>query len=223
MDYPKKIQSIHQIEITSRCNLACPYCVSKDLRRDKMDMSIATYLHALTWVDQFVSRGTQKELNLAGIGESTIHPRFVEYVALARKMLGNNVRLVVASNGLAITDELARALQPYNLRVYISMHRPEKAGPAIEILKKYKLIDGYSIDPSLNAIDWAGQVDWYVSCEFTTCPFLSNGYVMVMADGRITTCCLDGLGLGVIGDIRDDVDQLQLKPYELCKTCHHIH
>lgn len=223
MDYPKQIRSIHQIEITSRCNLACPYCVSKDLKRDKMDMSIATYLQALTWVNQFVSQGTQKELNLAGIGESTIHPRFVEYVSLARKMLGSSIKLVIASNGLAITEELAKALHPYNLRIYISMHRPEKSGPAIEILKKYKLLDGYSIDPSLSAIDWAGQVDWFTSCEFTPCPFLVNGQVMVMADGRITTCCLDGSGIGAIGDIRQDVESLKLQPYELCKTCHHIH
>lgn len=223
MEYPRKITSIHQIEMTSRCNLSCIYCVSRDLKRDKMDMTIGDYLQALSWVDYFVGQGTQKELNLAGIGESTIHPRFIEFVALARKTVGDGVRLVIASNGLAITEELAKAIQPYNLRFYVSMHRPEKAGPAIEILKKYKLIDGYSIDPSLNAIDWAGQVEWYTSCEFTACPFLANGQVMVMADGSITTCCMDGSGSGVIGHIRQDVETLTMQPYELCKTCHHIH
>jgi pyruvate formate-lyase activating enzyme-like uncharacterized protein len=223
MEYPKKIKSIHQIEITSRCNLACPYCVNKDLKRDKVDMDQGTFFQALCWARHFIEQGTQKELNLAGIGESTIHSKFVEYVSLARATVGSNVRLVIASNGLAITEEMAELLRPHNLRVYISMHRPEKAGPAMEILKRSKLLDGYSIDPALAAIDWAGQVDWFTSAEMTRCPFLEEGKVMVMSDGRITTCCLDGSGAGVIGHIREDVESLKIKPYSLCKQCHHIH
>jgi hypothetical protein len=223
MEYPRTITSIHQIEITSRCNLVCPYCINKGLKRDKVDMDQGTFLQALCWAKHFIEQGTQKELNLAGIGESTIHPRFVEYVALARATVGDNVRLVIASNGLAITDEIADLLKPYNLRVYVSMHRPEKAGPAMQILNRVNLLDGYSIDPAFAAIDWAGQVDWYTSAEMTRCPFLSDGKVMVMADGRITTCCLDGSGIGVIGHIRQDVETLITKPYELCNQCIHIH
>lgn len=223
MNYPKAITSIHQIEITSRCNLACPYCVHPQMSRPKVDMDMETYLHALTWAKHFVDIGSQGELNLAGIGESTIHPQFLEYVRLARAIVGDGIKIVIASNGLAITEEMADILKIYNLRIYISLHRPEKAGRAIEILKKVGLIDGYSIDPALSAVDWAGQVDWFTSATMTPCSFLHNGKVMVMADGRVNTCCLDATGIGVIGHIRDDIDKMTVQPYKLCDQCIHVH
>lgn len=42
---------------------------------------------------------------------------------------------------------------------------------------------------------------------------------MVMADGRITRCCLDGTGVGVLGHINQDLDSLYTSAYLLCATC----
>jgi len=213
------ITSVHQIELTSHCNLRCRYCPSPHLQRPKMDMTHETFLMAIGWASHFVRRGSQVELNLAGIGESTMHPRFVEYVALAREAVGPSVRLVLASNGLLVDDKLASALRPYRPLVWVSLHRPERAGPAIEALKAAGLLAGVSADPSIAAIDWAGQVQWFRSHVPSRCAWIDTGRVMVMADGRVTTCCLDASGEGVVCNIGDDLLAAQLRPYGLCKTC----
>jgi hypothetical protein len=185
-----------------------------------MDMSEETYIKALAWAKVFQSIKPHPELNLAGIGESTLHPEFVRFVHLAREAVGPHVRLVLATNGLLMTDEMARAIAPAKPMVWVSLHRPEKAGPAVEILKRYDLIHGVSADPSIKAMDWAGQVQWHTSVGARRpCIWVRGGLVMVMADGRITRCCLDGNASGVIATVDDDLSTFQTSPYSLCKTC----
>lgn len=220
VEYPRPVTDLHQIELTTFCNLRCQYCVSPNLPRTKEHMSMATLERTLQWVRHFVQRGTQGELNLAGIGESTMHPQFVQCVAMARAALGPHIRLLIATNGLLITEELAEAVKPYNLRIWVSLHRPEKAGPAIEILKRHKLLNGVSADPSVAAIDWAGQVKWFKSCAPQPCDWLARGWTMVMTDGRMTTCCFDARGSGVVGHVNDEIGSAAIKPYDLCPTCH---
>lgn len=215
------IREIHQIEITSRCNLRCKYCVHYPaLPRPKMDMDESTYVKALTWALAFKNRGWQHEVNLAGIGESTIHPEFVRYVHLARETLGEDFGLVFATNGVAMTDEMARELAPAKPVVFVSLHRPEKAGLAIEILKRYGLIAGVSADPSIASTNWAGQVKWHVSAPLgRPCSWVKGGKAFVFSDGRLSRCAFDASGVGVFGSLDDDLDTLQTSPYVLCRTC----
>lgn len=216
-----KISSIHQIEITSRCNLRCRYCVHPKMPRDKIDMSEAIFSRAIDWAVRFVREGTQRELNLAGIGESTMHPKFIQFLEEARFRLGWGVDLTMATNGLLMTEAMAKQIAPYRPRVWVSLHRPERAGPAVEALKKAGILAGVSADPSLAAIDWAGQVQWHTSHQpGMTCGWVTTGRAFVMSDGRVGTCCLDGKGDdGVLGTIFDDLTEMRLAPYSLCKTC----
>lgn len=218
MNYP--ILRLHQIEMTSRCNLRCRYCPSPKLQRPKMDMDEKTYRLSLAAAKHFVQMGTQYELNLAGIGESTMHPEFVRFVAMAREAVGDRCALVLATNGLLMTREMAREIAPYKPMVWVSMHRPEKAGPAIEALREVGLLSGASADPSLASIDWAGQVEWHVSAGERKCDWVKGGRIFVMADGRVSRCCLDATGEGTFTTI----DQLNLEdhstsPYSLCANC----
>jgi hypothetical protein len=213
------IRELHQIELSSHCNLRCRYCPSRSLQREKLFMSDEHFVSALKWVRTFRDRGWQDELNLAGIGESTMHPKLVEYVETARDVLGDEFKLVFATNGLLITEELAAALVPHNPIIFVSLHRPEKAGPAIEILKRHNLVAGISADPALSATNWAGQVKWHVSTERRDCHWVRDGRVFMMADGRVSRCAYDASGIGVIGHIDDDHESLRTSPYELCKTC----
>jgi hypothetical protein len=159
-------------------------------------------------------------VNIAGIGESTIHPEFVWFVHLAREYIGWDCNLSFATNGVAVTEEMVAAIAPARPSVDVSMHRPEKAGLAIELFRKYKLLHGASADPSLAAINWAGQVDWHVSVpQRRECSWLAQGMVMVMADGRVTRCPLDASGVGVICHINDDLDKFEQSPYSLCAKC----
>lgn len=217
---PRPIQAIHQIEITSRCNLKCSYCPSPNLGRPKMDMDLTTFFRALDWVKHYVSIGQQDELNLAGIGESTIHPDFISFLAQARLVMGDK-KIIFATNGIQITDEQVREMAYYKPEVWVSLHQPKKAAEAVSLYRKYGLLKGVSIDPAVNANDWAGQVKWKTDDPGNmACQWLRSGKVMVMSDGRITTCCLDATGAGVIGHVDDAIGSLQSKPYSLCKTCH---
>lgn len=215
------IRHIHQIEMTSHCNLACRYCPSPKLQRAKLDMSDDNFLAALAWARRFKKlAGHQRELNLAGIGESTIHPDFVRFVFLAREFIGNDTMLSLATNGVNMTDELAQAIAPSKIRVWVSLHRPEKAGPAIECLKRAGILAGASSDPSLAATNWAGQVDWFNSVPGRReCKWVKGGLVIVHADGNISRCPLDASGVGVFANVSDDLSKHETSPYILCRTC----
>lgn len=215
------IRAIHQIEMTSQCNLRCRYCTHPKMPRPKMHMSDEHYRKALDWVQFFQARHKHDELNLAGIGESTMHPEFVRNVFWSREAVGNGVALVLATNGLLMTDELAMAIAPARPSVWVSLHRPERAGPAVEALKRAGILSGISADPSLAAVDWAGQVKWHVSAQKgAPCPWIQNSMVMVMADGRVTRCCFDATGDGVIAHVDDDLSKHATSPWDLCSACH---
>jgi hypothetical protein len=215
------VKDLHQIEITSRCNLRCVYCPSRHLPRPKVDMTFDHFSKAIKWIEKFIKRGYQTEVNLAGIGESTMHPEFVYFISYARAVLDFDVRLVFATNGLLMNEELAKAIAPYKPVVYVSMHRPEKAGPAVEALRKYGLLAGVSADPTLAATDWAGQVKWFNSVPVKrTCQWVRNGKVFMLADGRISRCAYDATGDGVFAHVDDeDLDKKHTSAWSLCATC----
>jgi hypothetical protein len=187
--------------------------------RPKADMDEDTFKHALYWAKFFIEKNGPHELNLAGIGESTMHPRLPEYLSWARGYMGWEQDLLFATNGVAMTEELAKAIAPFRPRIWVSLHRPEKGGPAVEILKKYGLIAGISVDSSVAATNWAGQVKWHVSVERRKCEWVRMGKVIVFSDGRVSRCSYDGSGIGVIATVRDDLTQFQTSPYDLCRTC----
>lgn len=220
--FPRPVREVHQIELTTHCNLRCKYCPSPNLPRAKDHMTWETWSASLGLVEYFIRKGTQTELSLTGIGEPLLHPNFVEMVASAREVLGPDRPLVVSTNGLLVTDELVEKIKPYNPRVFVSTHRPEKAGPAGLKLHNAGLLAGINTAFVNAAFNWAGQVDWYVAAPELVCEYLRAGWCVIMQDGRITSCCLDASGAGVIGTVWDlgKRDSLAMKPYSLCSSCH---
>ena len=219
MVYPRPVTSIKQIEVTTHCNLRCVYCPSPNLPRPYQHMEMATYRRALVWADYFQRQGTQDELSLTGIGEGLMHPDIIEMVALAREMLPHN-RIVIATNGLLLDDEMARNLAPYRPQMWVSNHRPEAAGPAIEAARRWGILGGKNDAFATSALDWAGQVEWFVSAPQTICEFLRTGWGVVMDSGKITTCCLDATGEGAVGHVNDEPGTAFMKPYSLCRSCY---
>lgn len=235
MDYPRPIESIHQIEISSRCNLRCVYCPSPKLDkpvdeggfgREKEDITVENFARALEWAKHFQEAGTQGELALTGIGEALLHPQFVDLLRMAREALPDSL-ITFSTNGLLLTREMCEQIAPYQPRVFVSLHRPEKAKHAVDAAREFGLLESTNVAFALDAFDWAGALDWEVSTKYPPpCAFLSIGWCVVLADGRITTCCLDASGGGVVGSVWDEIGSLGLKPWfdervgAGCKNCH---
>jgi Radical SAM superfamily len=232
--YPRPITSIHQVEISTRCNLRCTYCPSRHLDkpidkggsgRAKIDISMAHYKRALDWARYFEDRGTQGELALTGIGEALLHPDFVEFLRLAREALPHNL-ITFSTNGLLLDDELCSAIEPYQPAVYVSTHRPEKAGPAINAARRHGLLAGTNTAFATEAFDWAGEVKWEVSIppDTVTCEYLRTGWAVVLSDGRMATCCLDAEGASTVGHVDDEPGSLSIAPWagvkQGCASCH---
>ena len=216
--YPTQVKVLHQIEITSRCNLQCKYCLQPYLTRKKEDMSEETFIKAVTAASYFASLGWQRELWLHGLGESTIHRDFIKFLGIAREYLPN-MPVRVSTNAIGVTEDTALALKEYRIPVHISLHRPDLAHEGIFILKKHGLIEEMSINPIVNATDWAGQIEWESHVEASKCGWVANGWCIVLADGRVSMCCSDGNGEEIIGHV-DDIYDLKTGPRKLCEGCH---
>ncbi|KKL28765.1 hypothetical protein LCGC14_2371860 [marine sediment metagenome] len=161
--FPRPITTIKQIEVTSKCNLACKYCPHPKMKRKKEHMVWKTFEKTLDWVRYFMEQGTQREVAITGIGEALMHPGFVEMVKRIRIVIGWSNPITFSTNGILLTDELCIALKPFEPRIFVSLHRPEKAGKAIEVAKKYGLYATHNDAFATDSMNWAGTVDWYVS------------------------------------------------------------
>lgn len=224
--YPRPVREIHQIELTSRCNLRCHYCPHfPNLPRPKEDMTWPTFESSMDLIEYYVRQGTQTELSLTGIGEAVLHPNFLEMVEKSRAVIGFSRMLTITTNGLLFDDKLCAALVPFRPAVFISLHRPEKAGLAIEAAKRHGMLAGINNSFATSAFNWAGvQKNWFVSAPKIKCEYLRSGWGVILVDGRITTCCLDADGSGVVGTVNDDPKTLMLKPWgddkKGCSACH---
>ena len=212
------ISRIHQIELTTMCNLRCRYCPHGKMQRKKEHISLDTFLRALEWVKYFDLQGTQPELSLTGIGEPLMHPMLEELLVCLRGVYKGAVLL--STNGILMTEEMGAMLAHYGVWVYVSTHRPEKAGPAINICRRRGIFAGSNTAFADSALDWAGQVDWEVSAPQMDCKYLGDGWGVVLVDGRITTCCMDAEGAGLIGNVEEVPYSIGMHPYSLCKSCH---
>lgn len=220
--YPRPITEIHQLEVSSQCNLRCHYCTSRHLDkpyeeggygRAKEHMSLETFERALVWAKHFNEQGTQGELALTGIGEPLMHPHFADLVRLSREALPTNL-ITFSTNGILLNDAICEQIAPYNPRIYISLHRPEKAKHAVDVARRWGLLDATNVAFATEAHSWAGALDeWENTASEITCEFLRSGWSVVLADGRITTCCLDSAGGGVVGTIWDEPGSLSISPW----------
>lgn len=216
----RPVTQIHEIELSSRCNLACVYCPHPKMRRAKLDMGWATFDAALRHVEYYCKQGTQGELALTGIGEALLHPDFVEMLLKARSVIGPKRLLTFSTNGLLLTREIIDAVKSANPMVFVSLHRPEAAAPAVERLRLSGLRYGTNAAFVTSALNWVGDVNWHVSHARQTCEYLRSGWAVIRADGNVGTCCWDAeTAESEIGHVSQSPGTLVTAPHSACGRC----
>jgi hypothetical protein len=213
------VREIHEIELSSKCTLACPYCCHPTLQRPKDHMPWDVFERTIEHIAYLCRAGTQGEVSLTGIGEAILHPRFAEALEITRRTIGSRP-LILATNGTDVTSELARLLAANDVGVYVSLHRPEVAAPAMRVLEEAGCRIGHNtafVDSSMN---WAGQVDWHVSMQKGfTCGYLSRGWAVVRQDGGVNACCMDAHGKHKLATVWDEPGSLNTYVIPLCASC----
>lgn len=213
------VREIHEIELSSVCSLACPYCCHPTLQRPKAHMPWDVFERTLEHIAWLCKAGTQVEVSLTGIGEAILYPRFTEALWMVRKVIGDR-KLIMATNGVDMTPELARELAAANCGVYVSLHRPEVATLAMNMLRDAGCPMGTNTAFVDSAMDWAGQVEWHVSIpKHHTCGYLTNGWAVVRQDGSINACCMDAHGKHKLATVWDAPGTLVTNVIPLCTNC----
>ena len=89
------------IEITSRCNLSCGHCARSIQRQSGKDMDQEAFKYILDLMPNTF------KVVFVGLGEPTLHPKLVEFVALATRR-GHLAGLV--TNGMCLDKGMCRGL-----------------------------------------------------------------------------------------------------------------
>lgn len=90
-----------QIEITLRCNLACPMCENPLIQENKGDMTFEQFKGILDQMPYLIS------LNLTGIGESLMNKDVWRMLEYAKR---KGVYVWFTTNGTILTESIARKL-----------------------------------------------------------------------------------------------------------------
>lgn len=84
------------LNITSKCNFSCPYCLAKDLKPANFDMSIDTVYSLAT---QLKLLEHPVIINITG-GEPTLHPRLYDIISILSQCASNIIVFTNASKKL---------------------------------------------------------------------------------------------------------------------------
>lgn len=227
----RPVKAIAALELSSRCNLHCPWCAhgpSGAMKRPKQDMPEAVFVESLGLIRHFVKAGTQGRVQLECTGESTLHPRLGEYALRTRVVIGTERGLYLTTNGLLVDEQLCRLLAAAAVEVCLSLYRDGEPGldgtlavkqkQASQMLERHGILRQRTNQPLATPMNWAGQVDW-PDHGGPVCPWLACGEVVVFSDGRIGPCGFDAAGVGILGRVGDAPETLHVRETPLCRKC----
>jgi len=114
-DFPSQII----IDVTENCNLACVHCPHKNFinsrhfRGRDLDPKLNQKLVSEVRID---GKGHCKYLRYTGLGETLLHPHFIEMIKYAGKY--SNVPINVTTNGIILDEEKAKSLLDAGVNVF---------------------------------------------------------------------------------------------------------
>lgn len=226
-----KLQTITTIELSNDCQLRCKYCINRKMEsvanRKRQIMSEEVFSATLEVLKELCARGTQAELNMNGNGESFLDPALFSRLRRAKEVIGPSRRLNMSTNGIIMSDDIAKALKASGLDdIQVSIHRPEVARISGQILATNGIRGSFNFGAVSSPHNWAGQIEPEHCVRVLPsipCHPLMEGRGYVSAEGHLSPCCYDYQLLGVFGDIHSsDLLAREIVPFSLCQTCHQV-
>jgi MoaA/NifB/PqqE/SkfB family radical SAM enzyme len=98
MTYKQEPPFAVQIELVEGCNLRCSFCGLNGIRGKDNDYKTMQPRQLGHIIEQIVEAGWNPRIEFAMHGEPTMHPNYVQMIAVARKY-GPNLHLMMTSNG----------------------------------------------------------------------------------------------------------------------------
>lgn len=92
-DFYKRIPQMVLFEITTKCNLACSYCVARKLIKDPSDLPMERIMAIKDNISKF------EYIALCGLGESLVHKNFYQILELF-----SDKKIVLVTNGSVPID-----------------------------------------------------------------------------------------------------------------------
>lgn len=223
------LQTITTIELSSICNMVCSYCINrllvKEPTRQPGIMSDDVFNASCELLKKLVKRGTQKEVNLNGNGESLLDAQIFDRIATIKAIMQGYNSVQLCTNGTLLNSSIAKQLKASGIdRVDVSPHNVAATRKAIFMLQAAG-IGGYVNNGVISqSHNWAGQLEKENSigiCPDILCLPLIEGRGYIQSEGNLSPCCYDFRNLGVFGHVFDDdiLDKL-ISPFELCTSCH---
>ncbi len=221
------------VEITNRCNLRCSYCpVNRDMARPKADLDFARFQELLVrsptvttllpfqWGEPLLHPRIVEMIEFAtkrGVRTFLTTNGTLLDDAMCRGLLRSSLsRLTISVDGDDVTHEATRgvALAPIRERVLALKRMRDETGSKLRIdvsmvleERTTKCLDGFHAA-------WDGVVDrvqaiprMIAAPRTTACREPWRGLLVVLADGRVTTCCYDSEGQLALGDSRVDAPE----------------
>lgn len=144
------------VELTNLCNFRCLMCPTGNLsqKRDKGFLTDALFLKLL---DEVEPRGTP--LRFIRFGEPTMHPRFADYVQMAK---ARGLLCHLNSNGSKLDDALIEVLcnipldslkfsfQGVDPKSYAEMRATDFFGGLVDVIRRFVAIRGGRAQPWLH-------------------------------------------------------------------------
>jgi len=125
------------VTITSACNLDCPICYVHNKNDDAFHMGTESFAQVL----EHLARDHGGELDIVNLtgGEPTVHPHFLDFLAMARQ--AGVHRVTICTNGIRLAKDegLVQRLAELGGRVALSFDSLEK--DADEMLQGARLLD----------------------------------------------------------------------------------
>lgn len=219
------LNTITTIELSNLCNLECKYCINRLFEKEKGIMSDTVFEWSLLLLITLCDKGTQKEVNLNGNGESFLDPDLVDRVKAVKEVVGN--REVALCTNAVYGFDMAKimALKEAGLdRLDLSVHNTFATRKALDIIKQAQMPCFVNFGAVTQSHNWAGQLEPENCVKVLPnirCDPLIEGRGYIQRDGGITPCCYDYRDLGKYGTVFDkDILEKEIKPFKLCKACH---